>query len=283
MVYRPGAVDFNGMNALMIVALAATDNDFYSFATWQKMQRANWINGTTTLFVTDSEGNFTNFVVPYGGASFEFSIEDTAGANQLNFGGSLDALLDNAWTFLIGSGNSSTGAGQMQTQAGAITGAPIRNNTPFALANNGKSFWFMGDSFGAADYVTGCASDTSFWPGVSFLNMAGAIDPTILSYFIDGMGNPVDPAVAIANLGTPAVLFSGPAATYATNLGSGGGFTLIGPALTNCSDAPGPPPVVPYFNYGGSSRVNVRNIKSSAFERMSVQARGMELANLTRL
>ncbi len=55
--------------------------------------------------------------------------------------------------------------------------------------------------------------------------------------FISDTGKPVDPAVAIAALGQPAILFSGDATTFGTNQGTGGTFTLTG-NLTNASTSP---------------------------------------------
>ena len=55
--------------------------------------------------------------------------------------------------------------------------------------------------------------------------------------FIDGAGKPVDPATAAAAFGTPIIRFSGDHTGFATNLGGGGAFTLVG-SLTNASTGP---------------------------------------------
>jgi hypothetical protein len=44
----------------------------------------------------------------------------------------------------------------------------------------------------------------------------------------DADGNPVNPSIAIAALGTPAYFFQGPASSIATNLGSAGSVTKTG-------------------------------------------------------
>lgn len=65
------------------------------------------------------------------------------------------------------------------------------------------------------------------------------IDPTVgnLAKFVDDDGNPVDPAEAIAEFGTPAILFTGGADEFVVNQGSGGAFTPSG----TIDDAAGPP------------------------------------------
>src|SRR4051812_21451076 len=50
-------------------------------------------------------------------------------------------------------------------------------------------------------------------------------------------GKPVDPAVAVAAFGTPAVFLSGDASTFSTNKGTGGTFTTTG-TLTNAATSP---------------------------------------------
>lgn len=57
--------------------------------------------------------------------------------------------------------------------------------------------------------------------------------------FIDGSGKPVDPATAVAALGSPTMLFSGDHTGFVTNQGSGGGaFAVSEGALTNATTSP---------------------------------------------
>jgi hypothetical protein len=56
--------------------------------------------------------------------------------------------------------------------------------------------------------------------------------------FIDGNGKPVNPSVAVAALGTPAVLLSGDKDAFSNNQGSGCNFSVVGGALTNADSSP---------------------------------------------
>ena len=76
-------------------------------------------------------------------------------------------------------------------------------------------------------------ADLMMWPG-TYLDFSVEANRRL---FISAAGKPVDPAVAVAALGTPIVRFSGPTASWHTNKGSGGGFTENG-ALTDASTSP---------------------------------------------
>ncbi len=80
-------------------------------------------------------------------------------------------------------------------------------------------------------------ADWQIYPGVSIVQSDGTINEVDRRNFINASGKPVDPAVAVAAYGTPPFLFSGDASTFATNLGTGGAFTLTG-TLTNASTSP---------------------------------------------
>lgn len=76
-------------------------------------------------------------------------------------------------------------------------------------------------------------ADLQIYPGVD-------LDLTVTAnrrLFISDTGKPVDPAIAVAALGPPAILFSGNASTFATNQGTGGAFTTTG-VITNAATSP---------------------------------------------
>jgi len=56
-------------------------------------------------------------------------------------------------------------------------------------------------------------------------------------FIIDAGGKPVNPALAVAEFGTPTVMFVGDATAFQTNQGTGGTFTLSG-SLTNATTSP---------------------------------------------
>lgn len=78
-------------------------------------------------------------------------------------------------------------------------------------------------------------SDAFFFPGGTFVDLTVEANRR---KFIAADGKPVNPSIAIAAFGIPAIRFSGDATTYTTNQGSGGAFLLTGTALTNAGTSP---------------------------------------------
>jgi hypothetical protein len=96
------------------------------------------------------------------------------------------------------------------------------HSIPCLAANAGPSY---NPKFEMADFM--------MWTGVS-------LDTSVTGnrrLFIDADGNPVNPSVAIAALGTPVYDFRGPASDVATNRGSAGNPTKTG---TVTDFTPGP-------------------------------------------
>ena len=83
----------------------------------------------------------------------------------------------------------------------------------------------------------GGMADFFFGPGIDVLDSNNQVPESVLRLFISAEGKPVNPATAVAALGTPAVLMSGDALSFGANQGSGGPFTLTG-TLTNASSSP---------------------------------------------
>ena len=90
------------------------------------------------------------------------------------------------------------------------------------------------DSF--AEGLVGDVADFRIAPGQNWLT-GGDISEATRRLFIDADGKPVDPAIATAALGVPAVLFSGDASTFGAKQGTGGAFTLTG-TLTDATTSP---------------------------------------------
>ncbi len=102
----------------------------------------------------------------------------------------------------------------------------MTNNLPFFVCQSGFNVGLIGD-----------VADFRIMPGVSLLDGSGDIPLAKRRLFVDAGGKPVDPAVATTALGTPCILFSGDAAGFPVNQGTGGAFTLTG-TLTNASTIP---------------------------------------------
>ncbi|WP_224710078.1 hypothetical protein [Mesorhizobium sp. CA5] len=93
--------------------------------------------------------------------------------------------------------------------------------------------WFIsGGGTGNLKYP-GDMADLLVWP--TYLDLSVVANRRL---FIDSIKKPVDPAVAVAALGTPLIRLSGPTSGWPTNKGGGGGFTLSG-TLADATTRPG--------------------------------------------
>lgn len=78
--------------------------------------------------------------------------------------------------------------------------------------------------------------DLQFWHGVSILS-GNSISQANRRLFIDGSGNPVDPATAVASLGARTVFLSGSASSFVVNGGTGGSIVVNG-SFSNAATSP---------------------------------------------
>ncbi len=84
---------------------------------------------------------------------------------------------------------------------------------------------------------TGDLADLFFNTTTSIVETDGTITEANRRNFIDALGKPVDPAVAVAAYGAPTLLMSGGASGFAVNQGTGGDFVVTG-TLTDASTSP---------------------------------------------
>ncbi len=222
--YVASAVHADGATFLSIASLTATDNDTFSCAFWFKVTLAG-----ATWFVTDPQNAFTN-TLQTGASSMTFEFD---GSGSLIVG-TTSPPSSGVWHCMVASFNTNTGVSKIYLDRVDVTDV-LTDDSPFTLTSNGLPFdVFTGE---ASDTLTGDFADWRIAPGQSWLT-TGDISAATLDLFQDAITlKPVDPAIATDALGAPRVLFSGDAATFGTNLGTGGAFTLTG-AFTNASTSP---------------------------------------------
>jgi hypothetical protein len=233
--YTAKAVHFDGTQHLSTNSLAATDNTFMSGAFWFNLPG---LISDGVVGIVDPQSSYTtdiDFGNSSGNTNLNINLQniDTSLTFSIRIHGPIISL--DAWHFVIFSGDTSTGTGKVYLDGIDVT--TLGNYTvPFTMSFNGLPF-FVGDD-GASDPVIGDIADLRLAPGQSWLT-AGDISPDTLALFQDPITmKPVDPAIATAALGPPAILFSGDASAFGQpNLGTGGAFTLTG-VLTNASSSP---------------------------------------------
>jgi hypothetical protein len=239
--YHAGAVQFDGATTYLTNdSLVSTDNKKWSWGGWFNISADN---PTPVFWVIDPEDTYSCFMNPTVNMS---GVTDTksrwsAGASNANVSGfSAEPWATAVWTFLLVSVDVTDANPDNWNYAYYVNdvsvGSIIPAGTTFNIPSNGLPFWLGNDGFGANDFYKGGMADVRFMPGMSLLT-GNSIDEATRRLFITSGGKPVNPAVATASLGTPAILFSGDATSFATNQGSGGIFTTTG-MLTNASTSP---------------------------------------------
>ncbi len=207
--YVANAVTFNGSTSLTKASI--TSNQFGPFFGVAGA-------GNIIMFYVSNDG-----VGSFHNRSIQTSNAAPPGSNT-------------GWTHIIGSFDAQNGIGKMYfddvNAGGAVTGA-----VAFNVSTNGLQFLVGGDTFSGDEYI-GDMCDLSIWPGVSFLT-GNDITLTTRRFFRDSDGKPIDPAIYIAEFGTPPVMLSGNATNFLTNsLGSSGSMSYYAGTLTNAATHP---------------------------------------------
>jgi hypothetical protein len=235
--YQASAVTFGGSTTIVNSSLTSTDNNFVSFAGWFRPTTSDFAGVGTVPFVVDPSGRYLTFL-EWGPVHAQITYTPSGGSASAQFvyDSSFNPLLAaGAWCHIIGSFDGTGGtphACQMDVNNAQATLTPNDDNVTISPLANGLPFWVGGD--GQGDAYFGSMADFSFWPGVSFLESGDIIPTATRRLFIDASGAPVNPATAIATLGTPAVMLSGGASSFRLNtLGGSGAFTVTTGSLTD--------------------------------------------------
>lgn len=236
--YVAHGVHFDGVTFLSNPGLSAPDSPYYGFSFWLRYEAP--LLGSALTFGHDVSsgtlrpaGAFTQNAL---GEFFSFwRSTDTLSSLEAH---STLVLAPNLWHHVMGAVDTNHPAGQKIVKIyvdGILSTAPPTDIGPaFINAIMGKDVRIGGDATGDAQVAD--LADLRLAPGQNWLTN-GDIQAETRALFIDADGHPVDPAIATAALGQPAMLFTGDAAGFAANSGWGGPFTLTG-TLTNASTAP---------------------------------------------
>lgn len=230
--YVAKAVHFDGTALLVNDALSAIDNEFFAISFWFRLSS---IEGSPELFVTDPLGNYTS----------SFDLDSAASRMNIHLkaeigGGTLSGLVEVAsyfggWHHFLGAAdtNHELGSKIYRIYIDDVSMTPFINDefSAFLLTFNNRAFYVGGDSYEGDSFI-GDIADLWIAPGVSILT-DGDIVQANRRKFISADRRPVNPS----GFPSSAVLFSGDAATFATNRGTGGPFTLTG-TLTDATNSP---------------------------------------------
>lgn len=227
--YHADAVQTDGSVNLSIASLTATDNGFISWTGWIKTSSAVY----QAVWQVDPANTFTS-----GAITNEYisTIAKSAGGSTISIQSLID-IDDDIWHSVITtiSTNHPDGSkiGKIYIDRVDVTQAFNDGFPAFTLSFNGLPFFLLDDTFGEP-YI-GALADWRIMPGMSLLTGSDIASST-LDLFATADNKPVDPAVATGALGAPCMLFSGPAASFGTNQGTGGPTVQTGVF----TDAPSP-------------------------------------------
>ncbi len=236
-VHFAGSSQSLGPTYLSRSSLSCTNNGFFSFSYWLKNPLYN--NAGSIVWVVDPNGNYGNYhsiqTVSATPGYHKYEFEDLTHQFVARY-----VPLSSAWHHILGSAEMNHAAGSkvlavyvddvLQTYNLKTDGG-----ISFSPLFNGLQFVFGDDTFN--DGLTMDVCDVWIAPGVSLLGGGSTIPEITRRQFTDfdtGIGCiPIDPTTFPSS----AILFTGGPSTFATNLGTGGSFTLTG-TLTNASTNP---------------------------------------------
>ncbi len=234
--YVAKAVHFDGGVQLHTDSLSSLDNEFVSCSVWIKAASSL----SSILWVVDPLNTFTFNLTLIGpdvnpSLGAEVNLQDSSGniPPVLRFtsnGGGMDGSWHNFLFTAKTNLNTVDRICKMYLDDVDVTHVTTTDAAAFTMASNGLPFYIGDDTF-MEPYI-GDIADLWIGPGVSLLTGTD-ISVADRRKFISASGKPVDPS------GFPSapMLFSGDAATFPINQGSGGPFTLTG-TLTNASTSP---------------------------------------------
>lgn len=244
--YIASAVHFAGVgNSLITQSLTSTDSPNLTASLWFKIP-ADTSDSAQPFFINDP-GDTASIVLVASVASGAIQsilayLEDSNASNTFEFGVTAPMPMPSIgeWHHLLISAETNFDEGDKpcriyidDVDSGAVV---IQEGASFSMVSNGLPFFFAEDQ---GDHLTADIAIAFIDPGLSVL-VAGDIPEATRRLFISAGGKPVDPAVAVAALGNPRILFNGDATAFKTNQGTGGAFVLSRYLRTAEVSAPGP-------------------------------------------
>lgn len=227
------AVSFNSAR-LVLPSISCIDNAYFSFAGWFN---ADWdySGATNTVFWVDPAGTYSSHFQGNSDASATFS----AGTSETGAIVAAPPLISGSWQHILATVQTSPSRiiKIYLDDADASASLSIFGPTFTPILSNGLPLW-IGSSYPGANFFQGDICDLSIWPGISFLT-DGDIAEATRRLFIGSSGERIESSVAIATLGSPAVMLSGNVSTFALNdLGTSGALTLAEGTLSNAATNP---------------------------------------------
>lgn len=234
--YSPPGVAFANGNYLKCNALSCVDSPYFSMFFWFQSFVGVAPFFYCVPFVSNPMIGYYNwFALDAGSGVWDSNIASADQFERYRFDTDTGVVYGNTWHSVLLSVDTTLDDPNKLVKVYIDdidrTDSITDGNAGFTIGLNGLDIWVGDDSF--SDPIVGNLSD--YWVSVGTSLFTGSdIAPATRRIFTTGANKPMDPS---GFPGTPTILFSGDASTYASNLGSGGPFATFGPALIT---VPGP-------------------------------------------
>jgi hypothetical protein len=225
--YIAPAVHFDVSTYLGVSSLTSTDNSVFSWSGWFKISSIANAGGATAWSIDpeDTQAGNAGFIPVDPSGIFITGIE--IGSASVTIGEVGFPAFD-TWFNVLGtidlSGVPEDHQGKLYVNDVDLTVLNPGEETDLIITTNGLPFFVTRSFDDDPDFKLVCdVSNLWIAPGVSLL-VDGDIPEETRRLFISATGKPVNPSGFPAS----AMLFSGDAATFADNQGTGGTFTTTG-------------------------------------------------------
>jgi hypothetical protein len=240
-VYLTESADFDGTNDYMKTGAGLTgaaDGKVGTVSCWFRLDGGDAANLAILCNATTVGGGTNRFLLYRDNSNkIRVDVDDSAGANVLVFISNATYTAGASWHHLLASWDLA--ASRFQLYVDDVADTAIPSTLTDTAIDYTVADWAIGALPGSSFKFNGCFSEFYF-------NTVASLDLSVQSNrrkFRDASGKPVNLG---ANGSTPTgaqpiiyqkVADGGSASDFATNLGSGGNFTITG-ALTLGSDSP---------------------------------------------
>jgi len=239
----PAFTDYNAVN------FDGTNDYIQKGANYTGASPSKLISGSVWLDPTNTTGGrllicrgagFNVLAITLGGGAFQIQAQPTGGTgNILNVTGSAGTVPNGSWTNVLFCFDMSDTAKRFIVANGVSKTLTVTTYTDAAIAFDEAAQINIGSDQSGTNQYNGCMAE--FWVAYGvYIDFSNAAN---VAKFYSGTGKPVNLGIdGSAPTGTPPIMhnraaLAGTAASFATNLGTGGSGSITG-TLDICASAP---------------------------------------------
>lgn len=208
----------------------AADSKQLTISVWLAKRTVDSVN--YRILTSDNSVAFLQFYIGAGN-KLTLTVPGTGGTNVISVTATTDYLASDGWVHTLISFDLSNSSNRFYYRDD-VAQSPTWGTYTDAVMDFTLSDWGVCALVGGSQSRSMDIADLQIWFG-QYLDLSIEANRRL---FIDANGKPVDPATAIAVLGTPTLQLTDPAPASYINLGSGGGMTINSGPLFAGTDSP---------------------------------------------